>query len=191
MSKSFTFEIDDETLNEVEEILNSEYLNLQLAVNIFINKVINEQSAKWIFENNSKQKTTNLTQMSCDELLEPSPSLFGEQKMTKSLAKRLLSADGHTIYNTVTFATKNKSSYVYWANPPIEYLYKDWNLILNDPIGKKLHLFYIPKNSIDTEYIVTRADKTNLIDLQIMFDDPTWTDNRSRIKKFYITTISY
>ena len=102
-----------------------------------------------------------------------------QKSMTKGRAIRLILHEGYHIAPNVTFASKNRGAYNYWANPETSLLKSDWSLILNDWISKKLYLFTIPANSIKLSELTTRTDKQYLIDLQIMYEDETFTDNRS------------
>lgn len=101
--------------------------------------------------------------------------------MRKDLAITLFRRKGCKISNDVTFASKNSTTNTYWANPNESFLKKNWTLILNDTIKKKLHLFYIPANTIDESMVRYRLDK-DVLDIQIDFYDINFTDNRSGIK---------
>lgn len=116
-----------------------------------------------------------------------------ESKMTKSKATRLFSSKGIKVSGDVTFASKNNNAYNYWANPSFELLNYDWDLILNDWINKKMYLFQIPKNTFSINDFKPRADIDQKIDLQIMYNDPTFTDNRSGISfiKFLVDELDY
>ena len=93
----------------------------------------------------------------------------------------------------ITFASKNRAVANYWANPSFDVLDVDFTLILNDVVGRKLFLFIIPAYSINRSQLISRSDKPDLIDLQIMYGDETFTDNRSKysFSKFLITELKY
>lgn len=80
-----------------------------------------------------------------------------------------------------TVASKNKTSYCYWANPDIEFLNKNWDLVLNDNINHKWYYFQIPANTISLREIKVRNDNPNRIDLQIRYNDSSFVDTRSGI----------
>lgn len=105
----------------------------------------------------------------------------------KNYFKNLLSL------KTFTFASKNKSSDKYWANPNIEFLHENWNLVLNDNTKSKWYYFQIPANTISLRQIVVRHDNPNQIDLQIRYNDSSFTDTRSGISfaKWLIKSESY
>lgn len=114
-------------------------------------------------------------------------------KISKKQAKQLITNEGVNIRGHITFSSENSGVYKYWANPSINYIYNDWWLILNDVDHRILYTFFIPANSIRETDIVVRADKPELIDLQINYDDDFFMDSRSKIyfHKWLIKTIKY
>lgn len=106
-----------------------------------------------------------------------------------------------------TFASKNKGSHTYWANPNVRMLFTDWYLILNDTAKRQLHLFYIPSNTfihISTKYKCNGINELyeknpndklqkRLIDLQINYNDSLFTDIRSNIEfaKYIVASKDY
>jgi hypothetical protein len=80
-----------------------------------------------------------------------------------------------TLKNT-TFASLNKTSGNYWANPNKELLKCDWFLILNNPQKKQLYLLKIPAHTLETSSF--RMKNGDLIDLNI---DP-FSDNLIDVK---------
>lgn len=171
--------IKDEVALGAEKVLNKNGLNISMAFEIFLNKVICEQSVSWIFGNKINKDEQIINKV--------------ENKMTKRMAIRLFVNKGFKIYDEVTFASKNKTAYNYWANPHCSCLEHDWSLILNDCDNKKLYLFNIPAMAISKNEVIKRADNKQKIDLQIMYKDPTFTDNRSGIgfKKYFVDSIIY
>jgi len=187
-----TLDIKDDVLQESEDVLNEQDLTLELAVQLFLQKIVKRGSIAWLFDNTSNN--VNYTIMQSRHF----PTFTANQdktknKMIKSRAIRLLRNEGYTIYKTSTFASKNSGANNFWANPSFDYLDEDWTLILNDWINNKLYLFNIPKGSIDSSELTPRADKSEVIDLQIMFSDSTFTDNRSNYSflKFKVAEINY
>ncbi len=86
---------------------------------------------------------------------------------------------GKYIDKNVTYSSKNRTTYNYWANPEFSVLKEDWTLILNDWVNRKLYLFRIPAKAISPQELVARNDKPNLIDIQILEDNPSFVDRRS------------
>lgn len=110
----------------------------------------------------------------------------------KKKAIALFYQSGYHFCRHITFASKTGPDY-YWANPKIEFLHGDWDLIANDWINKKLYLFRIPANAMHLSQIKTRSDQPNKIDLQIQYNDPTFTDKRSGVSfgPFFIKELDY
>lgn len=123
----------------------------------------------------------------------PTTNTSSTSKISKAEAKQLCIKNNISISSTITFASSNDSaSRKYWANPNINVLNKDWTLILNDKIGRELHVFRIPAGTIKEWQVKTRGDN-GLIDLQIYYGDKSFLDSRSRCSfaPYYIKTIAY
>lgn len=179
--KSIT--VDKKTYDEANKILDEIGLSVNDVVKITLKKIIREGNISFLLEKKSNETT----------VLSSTPTPFSADKMTKSKAVSLFRNEGLSFNSLVTFASKNKSTRNYWANPSFDLLNENWNLILNDNINKKLHLFYVPKNSINPNMFVCRADNQNVIDLQILGDDIFFTDTRSKFSfsKYLKKTIEY
>lgn len=118
---------------------------------------------------------------------------LNDSKMTKSEAVSLALQNDLNVSANCTFASLNSGVSKYWANPNIRVLSDDWWLICNDSANHKLYYFCIPQNSLDEENLVVRKDKPNLIDLQIYYNDETFTDSRSKISfaEWLVKSIDY
>ena len=116
-----------------------------------------------------------------------------EKPMTKSRAIALFEQRGIKITKNVTYASKNRAAYNYWANPYFFALEREWFLILNDWIRKELHLFVVPADTLRKSQLIARADQPEMIDLQICYNDPKFIDNRSKISfaRFLAKSIRY
>lgn len=116
-----------------------------------------------------------------------------KKDMSKSKAIALFCENGYTFCRNVTFSSKNETQSIYWANPQKTFLESNWDLILNDWVNEKLYLFRIPAKAIHSSQIITRSDQPNKIDLQIQYEDLTFTDNRSGInfQPFLIKVLNY
>ncbi len=198
MKKQITIDIDQTTYDNAKDILNAQYLNIDTAFEMFLNRTIKEQSILWMLENNNIIINNSSP---CDKgnYVSESNSIYINSlpmvnTMTKNIAIRMFIANGNTVSKPTTFASKNKSAYNYWANPNWhDVINSDWFLILNDNILKRLYLFIIPKFTFKKDDFITRADNSNQIDLQIAYNDPTFTDNRSKIsfRKFLVAELKY
>lgn len=178
MDKVFDF-IDEELLNEATCILEDLGMDIETAIRMTLKKIVKEEGISFLVSNTQKNDR----------------SFVGEsnEKMTKNKAIAIFRQNGITFSNNVTFASKNSRANNYWANPNFDVLKNEWYLILNDNVRKELRLFVIPENAINEFELVARSDKENLIDLQIMYDDYTYTDSRSKLSfsEFLVETIQY
>ena len=172
-----------------KEIIEDLGLEIDNAINIFLKKVIKENSIGFLFTKRENELVEN------DSISEDIPltNLVNVNKMTKNIAKRLFSEKGYQISLNYVFASENMSTHIFWANFHYSILSQDLTLILNDKTNKTLYLLFIPANTINANDLVMRADKPEIVDLQIAYNDPTFTDNRSGISfsKHIIETINY
>lgn len=195
--------LDDEVVNQAEKILDSINMDLNSAVTILLKKIIKEGNALFLFHqtnilpnveimnssNHLKQKKANEE----EKYMAITNNATMKPDMTKSKAIRIFKNIGLNISGEITFASKNRTANNYWANPAFDVLSKNWTLILNDWVNRILYLLIIPANSINESQLVSRNDKKNVIDLQIAYDDSTFTDNRSgfSFKEYIVAVESY
>ena len=199
-------EVNEKDLQIAQEICTDAGIDILISIRMFLRRMVKEKSIAFLFSNalpttssiliSENRETQNPAIAEKQETILPSTfreNLSDLKDMTKSRAIRLLIEHGFSVGKNVTFASKNRGAYNYWANPEFTLLDNDWNLILNDWINRKLYLFLIPKNSISKNELVSRTDKRYLIDLQIMYRDSTFTDNRSRFSfaKYLVGEIDY
>lgn len=121
-------------------------------------------------------------------LEEPSKPIMGKSKAVEIFRNR-----GYQLNHNVTFASRNKSTYSYWANPDFTNLEHEFWLILNDNLGKVMYLFKIPANAIQKSQLTARRDIPTRIDLQIEYNNSAFKDRRSGYSflPFYLTKIDY
>ena len=114
-------------------------------------------------------------------------------RVNKSNAVVRFKEYGCAISKNVTFASSNRATNNYWANPPFDVLKQDWYLILHDRQKRELHLFAVPAGAVDAAELVCRSDREDRVDLQIYYNDPTYTDSRSKVSfaKFLVKSILY
>lgn len=174
--------IDNDLLCEAEKVLECMGVDVSTAIKMLFKKIVNEKDISFLLTKVSMQTKTQVSSTEKSTL-----------KMTKNKAIYLFNSKGYKLGRNITFASKNKTAYNYWANPDVSILSSDWYLILNDWNKQELHLFYIPKNSISEFEVMPRSDKKNQIDLQIMYDDSSFTDTRSKLsfRKYLKETINY
>ena len=199
------FEGNEELVVEAGKILDDEGLTLEVAIRVLLKRIIKEKSMAFLLKNNLQNNNTaesfsgvceqevigsaNKVERSSVAMLDTS----NEKKMTKSIAIRLLRDKGFNVGKSVTYASKNRGAYNYWANPEFGMLSADWDIILHDWISKKIYLFTVPANTLHKNQLIPRSDKTYLIDLQIMYHDTTFTDNRSGVSfaKYLVGEVQY
>lgn len=117
----------------------------------------------------------------CQPLL-PSKAIADQKdnEMSKQNAIDIFNKKGYNLKKPITYASKNATTNLYWANPRIEFLSKNWNLILNDFIHRTLYLFKIPAFAFHSEQFYTRTSQNNafdrLLDIEIAYGDDDFTD---------------
>ena len=175
--------VDESLIKDVELVLEENGLNMQNIFTVMLKRIDREQGIGFLFGRPTDNKFVEKEYEKASRKV----NINTDNKMTKNVAKRLF--DLHS--DNVTFASKNKGANNYWANPSFDCLNRDWYLMLNDWQRKELHLFKIPAKSLYN--LVARADQPGLIDLQIAYNDPTFTDNRSNgsFKKYLMNTVKY
>ena len=178
------FKIDDALYEKANPIINSSGLNLETVFNVCLNRIANERSVSFLFANYQVEVQRA-----------ESRSLGKNYNMTKSLARRFFEDKGYQLTDNYTFSSENRASRNFWMNPNFDVLKRDWYIVLNDISKRKLHLFKVPKNSLHGYEMTPRKDlrHQNLIDIQIAYNDVTFTDNRSHIsfKRYYLDSLDY
>lgn len=183
------FELNEDFYIDAKNIVLEEGLDIDTVVNIFFKKIVKEGSIGFLF--GRKDNEVN-TPNSVSQSVNVRGPLF-DNRMTKSIAKRLFMDKGFKIGDNCVFASENSSTHIFWANIHYSVLSQNWSLILNDKSKKILHLLSIPAGEFNADDLVMRADKPEIIDLQIAYNDPTFTDNRSRLSfsKYLVESINY
>lgn len=180
--------IEDQLLQEAEQILEKLGLDVSTVAKMALKRVVRDGGIAFLI--------ADLPKIEIEPVITPSIPLTSnveQGRITKSAAANLFKIKGYSTNHNVTFASKNKVGNYYWANPLFDALKQDWYLILNDWIKKELHLFKIPIHALNASDLVSRSDNEDKIDLQIAYNDTTFTDSRSKISfaKFLVTTTSY
>lgn len=182
-------DIDEKLLTQANSVLENVGMDIQTIVKVLLTRVVKEGSIIFLFSQNAPEASRVLKEQENNSNVNE-PFNF---KMTKSRAKRLFESAEIKITDKVTFASKNRAVANYWANPSLDVLKTESSLILNDVVRKKLILFIIPANAIKETELKKRRDKPDLIDLQIAYNDNTYTDTRSgySFSKYFIKEIDY
>lgn len=118
-------------------------------------------------------------------------------------AKLMAQSKGFPITGDYSYAHKQRGAKGYfWSNPAPELLEKDWWMILDDDSEKKLYVFFVPKNSLETNRVdgVHEAGKLyrrndskgeNRIDLHILPGDFCDTASGISFNDFLKGSIDY
>lgn len=124
------------------------------------------------------------------------PTLPPEQvfptNITRTQARELFKKNGYTIHPNYTWASKNSTLDVYWANPDISFLENNWSLVLNDRLNRTLYLFDIGANSIARGELKERKDR-NDINLNIIYGDEQFRDRDTKFsfRRFLTAKLTY
>lgn len=180
--------IEDQLLQDAEQILEKLGLDASTVAKMALKRVVRDGGISFLI--------ADLPKIEVEPAIAspfPATSNIEQGRITKSAATNLFKSKGYSTNHNVTFASKNKVGNYYWANPLFDALKHDWYLILNDWNKKELHLFRIPIHALDANDLVSRSDNEDKIDLQIAYNDATFTDSRSKISfaRFLVTTVSY
>ncbi len=198
----FFLDVDETLLQQSNQIFEDIGIDVAIAVKMFLKRVTKEQSLAFLLTSPSvAPKNAYVNNDTLPETVYEREGaeyydglqLNKNEPMNKSRAIRLLLAKGYDLKKTVTFSSRNRGSTRYWANPNFEVLKENWSLILHDWGERVIYLLEIPANSISKDQMKGRADKQEMIDLQIMYQDVTFTDNRSGLSflKYYKGKINY
>lgn len=189
--KKIIIEVQEDTLDQATGVLEDLGLDVESAVRMFLKRIVKEQSVAFVLPS---ANIVSAPQPVVERVAPQTETVKADRgEMRKSLAMKMFRERGKYIDKNITFSSKNRSTYHYWANPDFSVLKEDWNLILNDWVNRKLYLFRIPAHSIHEQDLVARNDKPNLIDIQILEDNPSFIDRRSEysFRRFLIDQIDY
>ncbi len=122
------------------------------------------------------------------------PKIKLEGNNAKTEAIKYLKTQGISLYETVTYSTRQEKRDEFWANPSIDVINKNWSLVLHNPYRHKLFIFNIPADSFSIDQgnnrLNVRADRTDKIELKFNSD---FLDSVSKqnLKPFLIATVEY
>ena len=180
--------IEEQLLRDAEQILEKLGLDASTVAKMALKRVVRDGGISFLIADMPKIEVEHA-------ITPPTPATSNIElgRITKSAATNLFKCKGYSPNHNVTFASKNKVGNYYWANPLFDALKQDWYLILNDWIRRDLHLFKIPVHALKANDLVSRSDNQEKIDLQISYNDTTFTDGRSKISfaQFLVKSISY
>ena len=190
--KKIVIEVQEDTLDQATGVLEDLGLDVESAVRMFLKRVVKDQSVAFVLPNaNAVRVSKPVVERVAPQTTETVKVDRGE--MRKTLAVKMFKERGRYIDKNVTYSSKNRTTYNYWSNPNFSVLEEDWTLILNDWVNQILYLFRIPRNSISASELVGRNDQPDLIDIQILEDNPNFVDRRSdfSFRQFLVDEINY
>ena len=117
-------------------------------------------------------------------------------KRVKAEALQYLKDHDVAVGKNVSYAVRRDNKAEFWLNPRATMLSKDWCIVLNDNVNHNLIVLNIPANKIalnsgETQGLIVRSDRPELIDLNI--DLETLVDRRSGVdfKQFDKEELNY
>ena len=189
--KKIIIEVQADTLDQATGILEDLGLDVESAVRMFLKRVVKDQSVAFVLPS---ANTVRAPQPIVERVAPQTETVKTDRgEMRKTLAVKMFRERGRYIDKNVTYSSKNRTTYNYWSNPNFSVLEEDWTFILNDWVNRKLYLFRIPRNSISASELVGRNDQPDLIDIQILEDNPNFVDRRSdfSFRRFLIDEMEY
>ena len=177
MKKVF-IEIQEDTLNQVNNVLDDLGLDIESAIRMFLRRIVRDQSVAFVLNNTGTIASVPQSIIE-NNTFQSDVVKIDRGEMRKMLAIKMFKERGKIIDKNVTYSSKNRTTYNYWSNPNFSVLDENWSLILNDWVNRKLYLFNIPSRSISASQLVPRNDQKDLIDIQILENDPNFVDKRS------------
>ncbi len=116
----------------------------------------------------------------------------------KKTAIDFLTSHGFKLADSITWAKRQDNKPIFWANPSVDSVHRDWTIILGDQFKRTVTVLFVPANTfgikgdgVDNELVV-RSDRPNRIDLSITSDtlliDET---SKNSFLPFIVSIISY
>ena len=184
MSRNYTITIDDKLYEKLQNQFSEMGIDFDEGVNYVLSFFVDDNITPITVPKVKNNSNRNISYNEND-------------KVSKVIAERLFQRNDCIVFNTYTYASRGKSgsssSDIYWANPRLEFVNKDWSIVLNDKKESKLYLLNIPKNSFNKQAFIVRTDKPELIDMRIRCGDHYYRDLASGIslQDYLIAIIDY
>lgn len=194
--KEIKISIDDSLITSVLEVIEPLDFDIEMVIKILLKRISREKNLDFLLANGKTQEE-NKSDIEEPLVATNSPGVLiaesAVRDMRKALAISIFRSKGIVFNGNITFASKNRTAYNYWANPPFKVLELEWFLILNDWINRVIYLFKVPSGAISQDDLIARGDNNNQIDLQILYNDPNFRDTRSNyiFKEFLVMSENY
>lgn len=186
--------VERKTAQEAAEILEEMGLDVNIAATMALKRIVRDGGISFMVVDRPKaEKRTENEEKPARMVEKPNPVNVERERITKRIALNLFRKKGYEFDDNVTFASKNKTGNYYWANISFEVLQNKWYLILNDWGKCELHLFEIKARKLKMQDLASRAGDAEKFELQIAYNDPMFTDTRSKVsfKQFCVAHITY
>ena len=118
--KKLILEMDKNLVENAEEVLDEMGLDIMSAIKVMLKRITREGNASFLFSNNSVK--TPVCNTATNDTATTDATSDEPIKMTKNKAIALFRNNGNSLNGNITFASKNKTAYNYWANPSFEVL---------------------------------------------------------------------
>lgn len=185
-----TLDVDNKTKGNFAKVndFRREILNQYLDEALFLIALIGNN----VFINNkTKFKTKNLITPA-----KPLPANQVEMRAKREVIS-FVKEQGIKIGKNVSYAKLQEKKNCFWINPLVDFLNKDWWLLLNDQVNKNIYVLMVPADTFDIKYpcikghLVNRKDKPQYIDLNLNLQN--FVDLRSScgFSNFIIKTFKY
>lgn len=114
----------------------------------------------------------------------------------KKEAVQFLLDNGISVGKNTNYSKRQDNRPVFWINPRITAIEKEWYIILNDQFESEIVVFCIPANTFAMKNdsgtgLVTRHDHNNIIDLSIATDSFVDTRSKCDFSPYIIKRIKY
>ena len=117
-------------------------------------------------------------------------------KRVKAEAIKFVKNSGISLEKNINYAVLQEGKNLWWINPNVTCLSKNWNLILNDTVNSEIIVLLIPANDLTLSSekkkgLHARNDQPHRIDLKISVESLIDTVSRINFAKYEIKRIPY
>ena len=121
-----------------------------------------------------------------------------ESKLLKNKKEvvNYLRQNGIILLDNFNYSKRQEKKDLFWINPSIEALTKDWNIVLNNQIKSEIIVLFIPANKFNIagkgeRGIKVRNDRKHIIDLEINSETLRIVGSDEDLNQFIVKKIKY
>ena len=172
MNKKIELEINDKLYDCFYDILVQAHIKMEEIFYSVIERTIRENNIDWVVVSRKGE-------------------LNGKNAKKNNAIRMFQNRHPKLQLHNTSFATKNINQDFYWINPNKKMIGKDWYIILNDNIKRKLYLFYIAKEK--KLQFIPRSDTPQKLDIAVKYNDIYFSEIKSgiRLREYLIDEIDY